>query len=131
MRVAGRCYEPASISSLNFCLYRILQEQTEKALAHRQSALSQRDNQLHHVESRLSVRDSSRDRAESLVQELRAQIGGLQSQLAAVDRQKDGLVESLDTKTEKLFQLEAEVLRWQTMCAEKQAETELLQQQIK
>lgn len=109
---------------------RILQEQTEKVLAHRQSALSQRDHQLTEAESRASVDNTARDRSGVALNELRAQLAGLQAQLTTVERQKEQFIDELDTKTERLAAAEASALLWQKQCTDALAQVDVLRRQI-
>lgn len=99
-------------------------------LAHRQSALSQRDHQLTEAETRASDDTTARDRSTATVHEMRAQLASLHAQLATVDRQKEQFIDELDTKTERLVAAEAAALRWQTQCAEAQAKMDVMRRQI-
>lgn len=72
-----------------YFFYRVLQDQTEKAMMNQQNRLSNTAQQLGQAESRLSMIDSSRDQAYQETHDLKAEISVLKSLNLAMDTEKD------------------------------------------
>lgn len=105
---------------------RILQEQTEKALALSQSAMYARDHQLNSAESRANVNETALVCNDNAIKALNDQIAALQAQLASVDRQKEQVIDELDTKTERAVAAEAEALKWRAQFQDSREELETM-----
>uniref|UniRef100_A0A182N300 Uncharacterized protein n=1 Tax=Anopheles dirus TaxID=7168 RepID=A0A182N300_9DIPT len=109
---------------------RILQDQTERALALHQNRLLCTETQLGTAENKLHQVDSTVDEAQKEIEMLKGEIRSLTAANAELLRLKDKLLMDLDKKTECLYTIEAELKSSKTKKKELQCTIDQVQQKL-
>ncbi|KAF2883200.1 hypothetical protein ILUMI_22975 [Ignelater luminosus] len=86
-----------------------LQEQTDKALADSQGQISQLEAELEKSQGRVRSLEKDRSGLSEEVISLKSDVKLMKGNLAQIDQEKDGLLMSIDDKTERLAMLEQEL----------------------
>ncbi|PSN39078.1 hypothetical protein C0J52_07358 [Blattella germanica] len=86
-----------------------LQEQTDRALADSQGQLVQAEMELTNARDRVRQLEKERAGLDHEVATLKNEVSVMRGSLAQVDQEKDGLLISIDTKTERIAMLEQEL----------------------
>lgn len=94
---------------LSFILFRMLVEETEKSLEDTQHRLGRREKELQVQEERNVNLEDALASAQRSAAVQRDEMSAMRVTLAAVDREKDSLQITVDEKTEKVAQMNAEL----------------------
>lgn len=89
--------------------FKILQEQTERALQDHQNGLIHTEHQLGHAESRLNMVSADVSKHQQEIFDLKNEVAAFKTCNMQLESEKDKLVVELDDKTEKIYRLEIEL----------------------
>ncbi|KAI8123380.1 Centrosomal protein of 135 kDa [Lucilia cuprina] len=88
---------------------KMLHEQTERSLSDYQNKLLLAERQIESSNMRLNTLDTNRESSQQEVIRLRSEVAALKQTYVSLENEKDKILTQLDTKTEKVYQLEYEL----------------------
>lgn len=88
---------------------KLLLEQTEFTLSEYKEKVSNTENHVTHTEQIIQKLEKERISRDCELSSLRNEIGSLKSSKSTYDKEKDRLIEDLDRKSEKIYQLESDI----------------------
>ncbi|XP_037806240.1 centrosomal protein of 135 kDa [Lucilia sericata] len=88
---------------------KMLHEQTERCLSDYQNKLLLAERQIESSNMRLNTLDTNRESSQQEVIRLRSEVAALKQTYVSLENEKDKILTQLDSKTEKVYQLEYEL----------------------
>ncbi|XP_035738114.1 centrosomal protein of 135 kDa-like isoform X5 [Vespa mandarinia] len=105
-----RTKQELTVQRTQFFQLRALQDQTDQALGDVQGQLTQSETELNKAIDRNRNMEQQHLQLDDQVKELKQEINNLHTNMAHLDREKDQLLMVLDEKTEKIVNLERELI---------------------